>query len=315
MSKLKTVGPNPGRYDGQHYNYFNGVDEHQPFFTENGNPSAHPALPILTDCEVMGSKYGHNVNPVWVPGTAIALDEEGFFVPANGGYANVVTYTAFDVANDVCLKDLTLVAAGDTKTFKANKPAGISFDIQLQSPLCKEDMALVSEQNHAQVFRKGLVIMPIIFKTENSKYDFKAGDFVVPDSPSADDKLNNPVAKVGGYRVFREGVDDTVVDNSTIKRTANLRVLGKEADSHGQIIGKVLNVADHTTVNRDKTLFNESYGSTRMVSKETAGYVPAYYLIWKSGLVKNPYSATASDYKVASGDYKLKLVYISLSIR
>ena len=315
MAKLRTTGPNPGRYDGQHYNYFNGADEHQPFFTENGNPSAHPALPILTDCEVDGFKYGHNVNPVWVPGTAIAIDEEGFFVPANGGYENIVTYTAHDVANDVCLKDGTPIKAGDTKTFKANKPAGISFDIQLQSPLCKEDMALLPEQNHAQVFRKGLVIMPMVFKNANTKYDFKAGDFVVPDSPTANDKLNNPAAKVGGYRVYREGADGSVTDNSAILRTANLRVLGKEADSQGQIIGKVLNVVDYTTVNRDKSIFNTSYGSTRMVSKETAGYVPTYYLIWKYGLGKNPYSGSAADYKVATGDYQMKLVYISLSIR
>lgn len=311
---LKLTGPNGSRYDGQHYNYFNGADEHQPFFTENGNPSAHPALPMI-DCEVDGSKYGHNVNPVWVPGTIIALDEEGFFVPANGGYSNEVTYTAEDAKNDVMLADGKRVVAGDKKVFKANKPAGISFDIQLQAPMCKEDQALVEEQNHAQVFRKGVVIMPMIFKTEGSKYDFKAGDFVCADSPTAEDKVNNPVAKAGGFRVWREGADATVLDNSTILRTENLRVLGKEADSFGQIVGKVLNVVDHTTVNRDVTLANESYGSTRMVSKETAGYVPAYYLIWKQGLSKNPYSNRVHAYKVANGEYKMKLVYVSLSIR
>ena len=280
------------------YSFLRGVDEHSPYVKEEGNPAADAGLPVI-DPLIDMSKLRHTIGCVWEPATIIAIDPDTQkMVPANGGYPNTVKYTATDVKNGVRKVDQkTIVAEGDARTFSANKPLGMSFNVQLQNPKCQDNKVLVDEQAHAQVFLKGFLVYPIIYTTADSKYDFKNGDYIAPDSPTAADLIENPKAKVGGVRVFVEETDAAVADGK-IKRTSNLIVTGKQKDSLAQKVGKVISVVDFTDVPRDNSLYNTTYSSENMVGPETAGLLPAYYVVWKANYVSNPNSAYGNPEKV-----------------
>ena len=310
---FKTTDPSSAT-DLNKYMYLRGVDEHSPYVSEEGNPAADAGLPVITpliDLAKLRTSYG----VVWEPATIVAIDPETKkMTVANGGKPYTVTYTKEDAAKGVRKKDQkTVVAVGDTRVFPANKPLGMSFDVQLQSAKCQDNIVLVPEQAHAQVFLKGFVVYPIIFKDVDTKYDFQNGDYVAPDCPSANDLINNPKAKTGGWRIFVEETDATLTE-SKIKRTANLIVTGKQKDSLGQKVAKVISVIDFTEVPRDRSLYNTTYKSENMVGPETAGLLPAYYLIWKSNFKPNT-NAGSPDKVVPADLYKCKLLYTLISDR
>lgn len=316
LNKFFTTTDVSSATDLNKYMYLRGVDEHSPHVKEEGNPPADAGLPIVTPLINM-ARLRHSIGCVWEPATIIAIDPEtNKMVPANGGNPFTVTYGELDVQKGVRAKDQkTLVKKGDTRTFPANKPLGMSFSVQLQNPICQDNKQLTAEQGHAQVFLKGFVVYPIIYTTADSKYDFRNGDYIAPDSPTTDDFIENPKAKCGGVRVFVEDTDAGVAVGK-IKRTANLIVTGKQKDSLAQKVGKVISVIDFTEVPRDRSLLNTTYGSENMVGPETAGLLPAYYLIWKENFSPNPNSASGNPDKVVPNDkYKCKLLYITLSDR
>ena len=298
------------------YMYLRGIDEIAPMVKEEGNPPADAGLPIVTPLINM-ARLRHSIGCVWEPACIVAVDPlTNKMVPANGGYPHTVTYNARDVEKGVRAKDQkTLVAEGDTRTFPANKPLGMSFDVQLQNPVCQDNKQLVAEQGHPQVILKGFVVYPIIYTNADSKYDFKNGDYIAPDAPTAADLLENPKARWGGVRVFVEDTDATVAEGK-IKRTANLIVTGKQKDSLAQKVGKVISVIDFTEIPRDRSVYNTTYGSENMVGPETAGLLPAYFLVWKANFSANTNSAAGNPDKVIPNNkYKCKLLYITLSDR
>ncbi len=303
------------QFRGQWFNWYRGDDDVQPYLAEMGNPPADAGLPVLKTMPFdLAEVFGHSIKAVWDPATIVTVDEETKkFVMANGGNDYEVTYDSTDRMAGVRKLDGTIVAVGDKRVFKANKPIGMSFSIQLQNKACQPKLGnLVPEQGHAQVFLKGFVVLPIIYKTADSKYDFKLGDYIAADSPTAADILNNPNAKWGGVRVFVEEKDDTVAAGM-IKRTSNLIVTGKQKDSIGQRVGRVIAAVDYSTVMKDRSVFNETYGSTKMVGPETAGYLPSYFHIWQLGFKDNPDMRNPYNKKIVNGEYKMKLLYIRLT--
>lgn len=306
------------------YAFLKGDREHNPQFTTNGNPLPDEGLPIVPT--LLDNKFPHKVKFVFEPPTIVALDTDSIannnprFVPANGGYDHTVTYTSKDAEQGVLKEDKqTIVSAGDTRIFKANAPAGLLFNPVFQHPATMQNNAFDERTQIALApLTEGWFVMPIVYQDDNSKYDFKVGDYIAPDNPSAADLINNPNAKVGGFRVWVEAEDNTIADTSTIDRR-NMTVYGKQKDSIRQAVAKVISVVDIDSVSKDRSVFNTIYktGTTRdenMVSKFTNGFDTTYWNAWKKAFQEKATNNKYELYEQKAG-YKCKLVFAIIGKR
>lgn len=302
--------------------FFEGEHEYSPVFSKEGNPIPHKGLPIIKT--PIDNKFRDSFLFVVDPATMVAIDvedyEKGIFslVPANGGTDRTVTYTEKDAEYGVLTADNKIVAEGATKVFKANVPAGWVFYYGRQNPMTHQGHVLDEFQIGSQIDTEGFLILPHVYKGENNKYDFKIGDLIAGDNPTADDKLINPKAKWGGWRVWYEAEKDTLGEG-VIERPNGAAgvVYGKRKDSLRQATAKVISVVDITDVPRDSSRLAEDYGDTtgNIVGPGTNGYLPTYWDFWKLDFAETGNSIDSLNKYSRKDEFECKLIFALIGKR
>lgn len=228
-----------------------------PIFGFEKNPSPHIALPL---------GYYHNEarsHFVIEQGTFLS-QQDGMLIPANGGYANTVTYTQKDVDGGVLSDYGVPVSYAETRTFAANKPLGITYWDYLQSSFTlPNDFQTHLSQMLPTIVTEGVFIVPVVYMTDaeidadatftaiandvkavrNGLYGFEVGDLVAPDvikdhAHMLVAKRLVPTIKTGGVRKFLEAP----ITVSAGAKTAGF--FDYEADSIAQNVGRVMYICD-----------------------------------------------------------------------
>lgn len=162
-----------------------------PNLGSHGNPGPDAGLPVAF------------VNPEYNMGVALqmctiaAVDPESrMLVPANGGEDITIEYTSLDEQYGVLDRTMSKrVKAGETRTFKGNVPQGLILQDVLQNPACYNGMKVMLTQENGEFRKQGQVRFALLYKTDDSKYDLKIGDYLKGDgSPDRDE---NPMAAWG----------------------------------------------------------------------------------------------------------------------
>ena len=228
-----------------------------PIFGFEKNPSPHIGLPL--------GFYQAEARAHFVieQGTFLS-QQDNMLIPANGGIANTVTYTQKDVDGGVLSGFGIKVAYGDTKTFAANKPLGITYWDYLQSSFTLPNgFQTHLSQMLPTIVTEGVFIVPLVYMTDaaidadgtlgpiaadakkvrDALYGFGIGDLVAPDciknhAHSLVAKRLAPTVKTGGVRRFLEA---PVVLGAAAK-TAGF--FDYAADSLAQVTGRVMYIAD-----------------------------------------------------------------------
>lgn len=159
-----------------------------PNVGSHGNPSPDPGIPVsLIDEE-------HRMGVAIQMCTIMAIDPETkHTVPCNGGEDIEVTYSDLDVQYGVLDKTLTRrVRKGETRTYKANIPQGVALQDVLQNPLCHNGHKVAINQGNPDYRKAGQIRFALIYKTDDSKYNVKPGDYLKGDGKP--DTTENPLA-------------------------------------------------------------------------------------------------------------------------
>jgi hypothetical protein len=217
------------------------------------NPSPHVGLPVGEKNEEARSRY------VIEQGTFLSIFEDQL-VPANGGIADEVTYSALDVEAGVQDGAGSVVTAASTKTFAANKPIGVTIWDLLQNPATLPNGFQTHLLQTAPTIRtEGVIVLPIVYMTDaaitadatiaanikadmqllTDMYQFEVGDLLVPDSMMTDTRAIGlrkvvPTARTGGVRKFLEA--DVTMSADAI--AAGFPTM--TADSVTQIVARVI---------------------------------------------------------------------------
>lgn len=172
-----------------------------PNLGSHGNGGPCPGLPVKKTLE------DHPIGVAIEMGCIVAVDPETkFFVPANGGEDITITYNPMDVQYGVLNKDCTArVKDKETRVFKANVPQGWVMGHVPQHSLCYNGHKILPEQEHIAFMKQGQIRMAVVYKTDDSKYDLKIGDYVKGDG--APDTTENPMATWGFPVRWEEGTD------------------------------------------------------------------------------------------------------------
>lgn len=159
-----------------------------PNLGSHGNPAPDPGLPVAF------VDMAHEIGVAIQMCTIMAIDPETkSMVPANGGEDITVTYNELDAQYGVLNKQLNKrVRAGETRVYKANVPQGISLQDVLQNPLCHNGHKVMLNQSNPDIRKAGQIRFAMVYKTTNSKYDVKPGDYLKGDG--SPDKTENPMA-------------------------------------------------------------------------------------------------------------------------
>jgi hypothetical protein len=128
-----------------------------PIFGFEKNPSPHIALPL-------GFYHAEaRAHFVIEQGTFLS-QQDNMLIPANGGIPNTVTYTQKDVDGGVLSDFGVKVAYGDTKTFAANKPLGITYWDYLQSSFTLPNgFQTHLSQMLPTIVTEGVFIVPLVY--------------------------------------------------------------------------------------------------------------------------------------------------------
>lgn len=172
-----------------------------PNLGSTGNQGPDAGLPVsFVDPEF-------NIGVAIQMGMIVAFDPETKkMVPANGGQDMEITYDARDTEYGVLNKTHTKrVKAGEKRTFKANFPVGWALQDVMQNPACYNGTKLMINQESPDFRRQGQIRMAVVYKTADSKYDLKPGDYVKGDG--APDRAENPMANYGMPVKWIEGTD------------------------------------------------------------------------------------------------------------
>lgn len=204
-----------------HVWYSEGVT---PICGSEKNPSPHVGLPV--------GEYNPEtrLHYVFDQGCAVSV-QDGMLVPCNGGKQNIVTYSANDTAAGVILNSTgAKVKAGETYTFKANKPIGfLVWDVFQNPETMPNDYKIDTTQTAPTIRTEGAIVIPMVYKKQDSitgtsddtankarvkkhYQDLEIGDLVCADCiADATDKALMadlaPTARTGGFRKWIEGED------------------------------------------------------------------------------------------------------------
>lgn len=172
-----------------------------PNLGSHGTPGPDAGLPIAF------VNKEHNIGVALQMCTIAAVDPESkMLVPANGGQDIQVTYTALDEQYGVLDKTLQKrVKVGDQRTFKANIPQGLILQDVFQHPACQNGRKVMLTQEAGEFRKQGQVRFALLYKTNDSKYDLKVGDYLKGDGQP--DRNENPMAAWGLPCKWIEGTD------------------------------------------------------------------------------------------------------------
>lgn len=159
-----------------------------PNVGSHGNPGPDAGLPV----PLINDEYNMGVGIQMC--TIVAIDPESkMLVPCNGGEDIEVTYSDLDVQYGVLDKTLSRrVRKGEKRTYKANFPQGIALQDTMQNPACYNGTKLMITQESGEFRKAGQVRFALIYKTKDSKYDVKIGDYLKGDGKP--DTNENPLA-------------------------------------------------------------------------------------------------------------------------
>lgn len=220
-----------GLITGQRGQVFQSEDL-SPNLGSQGNNAPDVGLPVA----LINDEF--NIGVALQMGVILAFDPKSkTMVPANGGTDIEVTYTEMDAQYGVLDKTARKrVVAGEKRTFEANFPVGWALQDTFQNPACYNGSKFMINQESGDFRRQGQLRMATVFKTEDSKYDLKPGDYIKGDG--APDKSENPMAAWGMPCKWIEGTDSIT-----------------------QRAGKVMWVEDISEFDRQGAEQHESYGA------------------------------------------------------
>ena len=207
-------------------------EDTSPNLGSTGNKGPEAGLPVAyVDPEF-------NMGVAIQMGMIVAFDPETQnMIFANGGEDTEITYSQMDNEYGVLTKDHSRrVRNGEKRTYKANFPVGWALQDVLQNPACYNGTKLMINQTAPDFRRIGQLRMAVIYKTADSKYDLKAGDYVKGDGKP--DRTENPMAQYGMPVKWVEGTDKL-----------------------NQRAGKIMHVEDFTEFDTQGTENHESFGA------------------------------------------------------
>ena len=159
-----------------------------PNVGSHGNPGPEAGLPVA----FVNKEHDMGVGIQMC--TIVAIDPETrMMVPCNGGEDIEVTYSALDVQYGVLDKTMSRrVRDKETRTYKANFPQGIALQDVLQNPACYNGTKVMINQGNMDFRKQGQVRFALIYKSDDSKYNVKIGDYLKGDGkPNTEE---NPMA-------------------------------------------------------------------------------------------------------------------------
>lgn len=220
-------------------------------------------------------------------GTVVAQNTDGYLVPCNSGVAAEMTHNAMDVQYGVLAQNLVdQAAAGGKFAMEANAPLGWVIYDTLQNANALDPYGHHQTdlgQENPTIKLEGLIMMPVIYKTDGSKYDFKVGDDVVGDG--APDKTENPVAWLGMPRKMAYDQFDA----------GGLRTV--KGDAPNMKVGKIVAVESDYEFNKGGLQYVQADG-IQVSSDSTKGFSP---YIWDA-------------FKTIDDTYKKKIVWIKITL-